>query len=119
MRTPTTTLFKAVKLKKPNGKRAWMIQRRSLGRRERIYFENEKEARREANDRNRKIEAHGTTVNLTAEQQIYAQACVADLAAIGKPFGMQPIITSPLSAVRPRRPAIFSPIRFFPNTFAG
>ena len=31
MRTPTTTLFKAVKLKKPNGKRAWMIQRRSHG----------------------------------------------------------------------------------------
>jgi hypothetical protein len=84
MRTPTTTLFKTVKLKKPDGKRAWMIQRRSHGRRKRIYFENEKEARREANDRNRKIEAHGTTVNLTAEEQIYAQACVADLAAIGK-----------------------------------
>ena len=61
-----------------------MIQRRSHGRRKCIYFENEKEARREANDRNRRIEAHGTTVNLTAEEQIYAQACVADLAAIGK-----------------------------------
>jgi hypothetical protein len=111
MRTPTTTLFKTVKLKKPNGKRAWMIQRRSHGRRKRIYFENEKEARREANDRNRKIEAHGTTVNLTAVLRILLQS--------GKPFGMQPIITSPLSAVRPRRPAILSPIRFSPNTLAG
>jgi integrase len=84
MRTPTTTLFKAVKLKKPNGKRTWMIQRRSHGKRERIYFETEKEAKREASDRNRKIDAHGTTVKLTPEEQIYAQACITDLAEIGK-----------------------------------
>ena len=84
MRTPTTTLFKAVKLKTPNGKRTWMIQRRSNGHRERIYFETEKKAKREAFDRNRKIEAHGTTVKLTAEEQIYAQACMSDLAEIGR-----------------------------------
>jgi hypothetical protein len=30
-----------------------MIQRRSHGRRERVYFETEREARREAYDRNR------------------------------------------------------------------
>jgi integrase len=84
MRTPTTTLFEAVKLKIPNGKRTWMIARRSHGKRERIYFETEKEAKREASDRNRKIEAHGTTVKLTPEEQIYAQASITDLAAIGK-----------------------------------
>ena len=52
MRTPTTTLFTAVKLKRPNGKRTWMIQRRSHGKRERIYFETEREAKREVFDRN-------------------------------------------------------------------
>ena len=45
MRTPTTTLFKVKKLKKLNGKRAWMIHRRSQGKRERIYFVTEREAR--------------------------------------------------------------------------
>jgi integrase len=84
MRTPTTTLFKAKKLAKPNGKRTWVIHRRSHGSRERIYFESEKEARREANDRNRKIEAKGTVVQLTQEEQIYAAACIEDLAKIGK-----------------------------------
>jgi integrase len=84
MRRPTTTLFTVVKLKKPNGKRHWMIHRRSHGHRERHYFETEKEARREMADRNRKIDAHGTTVKLTPEEQIFAQACMADLAPYGK-----------------------------------
>ena len=84
MRTPTTTLFIAVKLKRPNGKRTWMIQRRSNGRRERIYFETEREAKREAFDRNRKIEAYGTSVKLSPEEQIYVSGCIADLAAIGR-----------------------------------
>jgi integrase len=84
MRTPTTTLFTAVRLKRPNGKRTWMIQRRSNGRRERIYFETEREAKREAFDRNRKIEAYGTAVKLSPEEQIYVQGCIADLAAIGR-----------------------------------
>src|SRR5260221_209404 len=84
MRTPTTTLFKAVKLKKPNGKRTWMIHRRSHGKRERIYFETEKEAKREAFARNQKIDAHGTTVKLTPEEQIFAQACMSELARVGK-----------------------------------
>ena len=84
VRVPTTTFFTAVKLKRPNGRRTWMIQRRSHGRRERVYFETEREARREAYDRNRKIEAHGTTVKLTPEEAVYAAACIADLAAIGR-----------------------------------
>jgi hypothetical protein len=84
MRTPTTTLFKAVKLAKPNGNRTWMIQRRSHGKRERIYFETEREARKEASDRNRKIESYGTSVKLTPEEQINASACIADLAKIGR-----------------------------------
>ena len=54
MRTPTTTLFKVKKLKKLNGKRAWMIHRRSQGKRERIYFVTEREARQEAFRRNQK-----------------------------------------------------------------
>ena len=62
MRTPTTTLFKVKKLKKLNGKRAWMIHRRSQGKRERIYFVTEREARQEAFRRNQNIEAHGTKV---------------------------------------------------------
>jgi hypothetical protein len=84
MRTPTTTLFKAVKLKRPNGKRTWMIHRRSHGKRERIYFETEKEAKREAFDRNQKIDAHGATVKLTPEEQIFAQACMVELEKVGK-----------------------------------
>ena len=84
MRTPTTTLFKVKKLKKLNGKRAWMIHRRSQGKRERIYFVTEREARQEAFRRNQNIEAHGTKVNLTPEEQIFAQACMAELAKIGK-----------------------------------
>jgi integrase len=84
MRTPTTTMYKAVKLKKPNGLKTWMIHRRSQGKRERIYFESEREAKKEAFTRNQKIEAHGTTVNLTPEEQIFAQACMAELAKVGK-----------------------------------
>ncbi len=61
-----------------------MIQGRPTGKRERYYFETEKEAKKAAADRNRQITAFGSKSTLSDSDRVMAAECIKMLAPFEK-----------------------------------
>jgi hypothetical protein len=79
-----STSFNVYKLSKPNGRKAWKVEGRPAGKKERYYFVTEKEAKRAAADLNEQVAAFGTRTMLTDEERVTAAACLKILAPYGK-----------------------------------
>jgi hypothetical protein len=77
-------LFDWQKLKSPNGKNWFMIQGRPTGKRERFYFETEKDAKKAAADRNRQISSFGSQNTLSDSDRVMAAECIKMLTPFGK-----------------------------------
>jgi integrase len=77
-------LFEWQKLNSPHGKKWYMIQGRPTGKRERFYFETEKDAKKAVDDRNRQIAAFGSQNTLSDSDRVMAAECIKMLAPFGK-----------------------------------
>jgi integrase len=84
-RKAETKLFEYRKLSSPHNGNQWhLIQGRPTGKRERYYFETEKEAKKAAATRNLQITAFGSQTTLSDPDRVMAAECIKMLAPFGK-----------------------------------
>jgi integrase len=79
-----STSFRVFKLSKPNGRKSWKVEGRPAGKRERLYFVSEQEAKTAAADLNNQIAAFGTQTLLTDEERVAAATGLRLLRPYGK-----------------------------------
>jgi integrase len=80
-----TKLFEYRKLSSPHNGNQWhLIQGRPTGKRERYYFETEKEAKKAASTRNLQIAAFGSQTTLSDPDRVMAAECIKMLAPFEK-----------------------------------
>jgi hypothetical protein len=74
---PKKRMFEVHKSKVPNGSKYWFIIGRPNGTRNRAWFSSEKEAKAEADKRNRELEDYGSKAySLTASQRAQAEEAI-------------------------------------------
>ena len=83
-RHATRKTFLVIEASKPNGRCKWKIEGRPNGKRERIWFRTEREAKEAARDRNNQIAANGTQNVLSDSERVEAAESFRALAPYGK-----------------------------------
>ena len=81
---PKKWLFEVQKSSVPNGSKYWFIIGRPNGARIRAWFATEKEAKAEADKRNKELEDYGSKAySLSASQRAQAEEAIHILEALG------------------------------------
>ena len=113
MRTadPANKIFRIFKNKTGKGQAPYRIEGRPKGKRERYYFQTEKEAKKAAADRNIQIAAFGTQNLLGDTERVMAAECLKLLEPYGKTlFSFNARIATGASPARTRTQAYLASV---------